>query len=69
MLGFPLNQAIQEEQLEILPTSEPTDVSKTPDLLDFLIFKALSRKSLEKKTNLQTASDHTPKIPPSVHTL
>jgi hypothetical protein len=48
-----LYQTIQEKQLEILSTGEPTywptDINKTPDLLDFFIFKGLSHNSFRHK--------------------
>jgi hypothetical protein len=61
-----LYQTVQEKQLEVLSTGEPTywptDINKTPDLLDFFIFKGLSRNSLDIRPNLEIASDHTPII-------
>jgi hypothetical protein len=61
-----LYQTIQEKQLEILSTGEPTywptDINKTPDLLDFFIFKGLLHNSLYIRPNLEIASDHTPII-------
>jgi hypothetical protein len=44
-----LYETIQEMKLEILSTGEPTywptDINKTPDLLDFFIFKGLQHNS------------------------
>jgi hypothetical protein len=40
----------------------PTDINKTPDLLDFFIFKVLLHNSLDIRPNLEIASDHTPII-------
>jgi hypothetical protein len=58
--GRELYQTIQEKQLEIISTGEPTywptGFNKTPDLLDFFIFKGLSHNSLDTKPNLETAS-------------
>jgi hypothetical protein len=49
-----LYQTIQEKQLEILSTGEPTywpkDINKTADLLDFFIFKGLLHNSLETQS-------------------
>jgi hypothetical protein len=44
------------------PTYWPTDINKTPDTLDFYIFKGLSHNSLDIRLNLEIASDHTPII-------
>jgi hypothetical protein len=44
------------------PTYWPTDVTKTPDLLDYFIFKGLSDIFLDIQPNLEIASDHIPKI-------
>jgi hypothetical protein len=64
--GRELYQTIQEKQLEIIstgkPTYWPTDIHKTPDLLDFFIFKGLSHNSLDLRPNLEIASYHTPII-------
>jgi hypothetical protein len=61
--GRKLYQTIQEKQIEILsmgePTYWPTDINKTPDLLDFVIFKELSHNSLDIRPNLEIAPDHT----------
>jgi hypothetical protein len=61
-----LYQAIQEKQLEILFTGEstywPTDINKSPDLLDFFIFQGLSHDSLDIRPNLECASNYTPII-------
>jgi hypothetical protein len=38
------------------------DIKKSPDLLDFYIFKGLSHNSLIIRPNLEWASDHTPII-------
>jgi hypothetical protein len=52
--------------LGILSTGEPpywpTDVTKTPDLRDYFVFKLLSHNYLGIKTNLEISSDHTPII-------
>jgi hypothetical protein len=57
---------MQEKQLQILssgkPTYWPTDINKTPDILDFFIFKWLSYNSLDIRPNLEIASDHIPII-------
>jgi hypothetical protein len=64
--GRELYQTIQEKQLVILSTGEPTywptDINKTPDLLDFFIFKGLPHNSLDTKPNLEIVSDHIPII-------
>jgi endonuclease/exonuclease/phosphatase (EEP) superfamily protein YafD len=64
--GCVLYQTIQEKQLQILSTGEPTywptDINKTPYLLDVFIFKGLSHNSLDIRPNLEIASDHTPII-------
>jgi hypothetical protein len=63
--GREIYQTIQENQLEILSTGEPTywptDINKTPDLLDFFIFKGLVHNS-DIKPNLEIPSDHIPII-------
>jgi hypothetical protein len=60
--GRELYQTIQEKQLEIRSTGEPTywptGFNKTPDLLHFFIFKGLSHNSLDTKPNLEIAPDH-----------
>jgi hypothetical protein len=40
----------------------PTDVTKTPDLLDYYTFKGLSNNDLDIQPNVETASDYTPMI-------
>jgi hypothetical protein len=64
--GRELYKTIKENKLEILSTGEPTywptDVNRTPDLIDFFIFKGLSHNYLDIKPNLEIASDHTPII-------
>jgi hypothetical protein len=64
--GRELYQTIHEKELEIPssdePTHWPTDINKTPDLLDFFIFKGLSHNSLDIRPDLEIASDHTPII-------
>jgi hypothetical protein len=61
-----LYQSIREKQLEILSTGDPTYwqtyINKTPDLLDFFIFKSLSHNFLDIRPNLEIVSDHTPII-------
>jgi hypothetical protein len=42
------------------PIYWPTDINKTQDLLDLFTFKRLLHNSLDKKLNLEIASDHTP---------
>jgi hypothetical protein len=65
---------MQEKQLEILstgdPTYWPTDINKTPDILDFFIFRRLSHNSSNIRPNLEIASDHTQIIATiSTHTV
>jgi hypothetical protein len=44
------------------PSYWPTDINKTPNLLDFFIFRGLSHNSLDIRSNLEIALDHTPLI-------
>lgn len=72
--GRELYKAMKNQQLEVLSTGEPTywptDVNKTPDLIDFFVFNGLSHNYLSIKSNLELASDHTPIIAtPSAHVL
>jgi hypothetical protein len=55
-------QTIQEKEVEILSTGEPSywPAGTTPDLLDFYIFKGLSKNYLDIKPNVEIASDRIP---------
>ena len=44
------------------PTYWPSDQNKIPDLIDFFVYKGISDKLLEAKSNLDLSSDHTPVI-------
>lgn len=44
------------------PSYWPTDTKKTPDLLDFFVYKGLSNRYLKVDTCLDSSSDHTPVI-------
>jgi CMP-N-acetylneuraminic acid synthetase len=60
--GRELYKTIKEKKIEILSTGEttywPTDVNKTPDLIDFFIFKGLSHNYLDIKPNLDSIGSH-----------
>lgn len=57
-------QQKQSNKLHILCTGEPsywpTDPNKTPDLLDFFVYKVLSNHYLNAETCLDSSSDPTP---------
>lgn len=42
------------------PTYWPTDIAKIPDLIDFFIFKNISKNYMTIKEGLDLSSDHTP---------
>jgi hypothetical protein len=62
-LGY---KTIQESNLNILSTGEPTywstDLNKIPDLLDFAITKGISDVYSTIESNLDLSSDHSPII-------
>lgn len=64
--GRQLKTCIDENNLKILTTAEPTywpaDHKKIPDLLDFFVIKGLSRHYFKTESCLDTCSDHTPVI-------
>jgi hypothetical protein len=61
-----LLKAIQQKNLKILSTGEPTywppDRNKTPDLLDFAITKGISEVHSHIESNFDLSSDHRPLI-------
>jgi hypothetical protein len=44
------------------PTYWPTDPNKTPDLLDFFVFKSIATNYIQIEANWNLSSDHTPII-------
>jgi hypothetical protein len=52
------------------PTYWPSDQNKTPDLLDFFIYKNIAMNCIQIETNWDLPSDHTPIIATlSTHTI
>ena len=64
--GRILEKYIRNSNLNVLstgrPTYWPTDLNKTPDLLDFAVTKGLIVSKLKITTSLELNSDHTPII-------
>jgi len=62
--GRALLATINEMNLDFISTGEPTywptDITKTPDLIDFCVSKGLDKKLISIKSSLELSSDHTP---------
>lgn len=62
--GRELYKAIKLQKCEAISTGKPTywpsDTAKLPDLIDFFIFKKLSRNYMEITDSLDLSSDHSP---------
>lgn len=62
--GRELSKAAEDHNLQYLSTFEPTywptDLNKTPDLLDFCITKGVSSNYLKATSCLDLSSDHSP---------
>lgn len=64
--GRELMKSIDDCNLSHLSTGEPTywpaDRSKTPDVIDFCVFKGIPKKHLTMCSSLELSSDHSPLI-------
>ena len=64
--GRELYKAIQNSGFSTLSTGEPTywptDNKKTPDIIDFCVFKGISNNYLKAESCLDLSSDHSPII-------
>jgi hypothetical protein len=64
--GRNLLQSITNYNCSYLSTEEPTywpsDPNKTPDLLDFFVFKSIATNYIQIEANWNLSSDHTPII-------
>ena len=64
--GRQLLNAISSARLDVIsggqPTYWPTDLNKTPDLIDFAIFKNIKRDRIQVYPSLDLSSDHSPTV-------
>ncbi|CAG4981135.1 unnamed protein product [Colias eurytheme] len=62
--GRELKNSVEANHLLTMSTGEPTywptDINKTPDLLDFFITKGICQQNTHIETSLDGSSDHTP---------
>lgn len=64
--GRSLLAAMNEENFDYVSTGEPTywptDLSKTPDLIDFCVMKGIDKNKITTESCLELSSDHSPII-------